>query len=287
MSEHILVCPFDEKLLAKLQQKTLVINTDNFRIIPYINQEVNRNNILRAIKIQSPIPLSNIPFQKAWKDIPIVIYALKFGNYKELLPKLHLIRKLNIRIFLSSDNFANFLYLRILSSLRIECGLLFGRNPVDWDEVNDLMHYAVYSRTNHAPIEPFHQIVSNYRSTELQEYNSIYFDNSAHFIHVNENEQIALTSGEAENGQYIATGLDSLPQIIDDHGNGNETKEWQDILLERNECSFCKAFRICFMKSAQNSIPRNGCKHFFSDLMDAADFYQIEHTKNGNHLWQL
>jgi hypothetical protein len=287
MSEPVLVCPFNEKLLAKFQQKALVIETDNFRIIPYINQEVNRNNILHAIKIKSPIPLSKIPFQDVWKDIPIVVYARKFGDYKEILPKLHLIRSLNIRIFLSSDISSNFLYLRLLSSLRIACGLFFDGHPIDWDAVNDLMHYAVYSRTNHAPIEPFHHIVSNYRSTELQEYNSIYFDNSARFIHVNENEQIALTSGEAENEQFIATGLDSLPQIIADRRNGNEIEGWQEILLERNECSFCKAFRICFMKSVQNSVPRDGCKHFFSDLMDAADFYQLQGIKNGNKLWQL
>ena len=287
MNDHIIVCPFDEELVTKLKEKAIVIKTKDFRIIPYINQEVNRFNKLHAIQLNSDEPISAIPFQDDWRNIPLAVYAYEFGSYKDFLHKLYLLRQLNIRIFLSSDVKVNYTWLRMLSSLKIACGLYFGEDPIDWDAVNDLMHYAVYLRTNHAPIEPFHYIVSNYRPTELIDFNSICFNNSARYIHINKEEQIALTNDDLSNNRYIASGLASLNTISTYIEYHDKTKACQEIMLKMNECAFCKAYRICFIKSVHDHNESEGCKEFFIDLLDAADFYQKRQKNNGYQLWQL
>jgi hypothetical protein len=54
----------------------------------------------------------------------------------------------------------------------------------------------------------------------------------------------------------------------------------QEHLLARDACSFCPAFRLCggrFAPAEQSS----GCRAFFSDFMDAADYYRSSAGKEG------
>lgn len=285
--DHFLVCPFNEKLLAKLRQKAIVIHTNDLNIIRYIDKEVNKSNKLHAIKIQTEKPLSAVAFSEDWKNIPLAIYSPEFGIYKDFLHQLHLIRKLNVRIFLSSHHDFNFIALRILSSLNISCGLYFDEGPQNWDAINDLMHYAIYSTTKHAPIEPFDYLAFHYEPSEYTDYSFVYFDNPTKYLHINDKEQIALTEKDLLSNNFIDEGICSLDNISENKKYLDFTNIRYDIMLRMNECAFCPAFRICLAKFADLDNKNETCKIFFSDFMDAADYSFSRKNNNGNQLWQL
>lgn len=284
--DHILVCPFNEKLLRRLKQRAIVINTKDFNIIRYINKELDDSNKLHAIKIQTELPLSEIVFHEEWGNIPLAIYSPEFGEYKKLLYQLNVIRKLNVRIFLSSQHEFNFTGLRILSSLNIACGLYFDKETQNWDSINDLMHYAIYSNTAHAPIEPYNWVALNYQPTEYTDYSDVYFNNPTKYLHLNEREQIALTTEDLVKGNYIDQGIKSLNSIHKNKKYIQAENSRYEIMLQMNECAFCHAFRICLAKFPSQGNKDKTCKIFFSDFMDAAD-YALSKRNKVNQLWQL
>jgi hypothetical protein len=285
--DHILVCPFDINLLDKLKERVIVINTGDFDVIQYMNENVNKPFSLHAIKIQTEKPLSSLSFKKDWLNLPLSIYTPEFGKYKDLFDKLDLIRKLNIRIFLSSDNDSNFTGLKILSSLNISCGIfLNNKEEVNWNAVNDLMHYGVYTKTKHAPIDPFYYLLTHYLPTEYIDYNFVYFNNPTRYLHINNKEQIALTELDLMKGNYVAKGLKSLANITKNKKYLDFINARYDIMLQMNECAFCRVFRICLAKFQDLPDKHNTCKSFFSDFMDAADYYYSNKNDKGTRLWQ-
>jgi len=197
-----------------------------------------------------------------------------------------LIRKLNLRIFLLSQNEFNFIGLRILSSLNVCCGLYFTEESFNWDPINNLMHYAVYSNTKHAPIEPFAWVASNYKPTEYTDYSFVYFNNPSKYLHINEKEQIALTAEDLLNGNYIEEGISSLENICENEKYIAFENSRYETMLQMNECSFCQAFRICLSKFHALGNKNETCKVFFLDFLDAADFSYAKRNK-GDQLWQL
>lgn len=268
----ILVCPFNENLLAKFKQRAIVIKTNDFNIIRYINKEVNRFNKLHAIKIQTEKPISAIAFQEDWINIPLVIYSPEFGEYKDFLSQFNQIRKLNIGFFLSSQNDFNLIGLKILSSLNISCGLDFREGHVNWDALNDLMHYAVYSRTRHAAIEPFHWIASHYEPAEYIDYNFVYFNNPSKYIYINDKEQIALTEEDLLMNNYVDEGIQSIDHLNENEKYLDHCNHRYETMLHMSECAFCPAFRVCLAKFPNLTNKNDTCKIFFSDLLNAADY---------------
>jgi len=287
MIDPILVCPFDKKLLDKLKRRKVVIHTNDLNVLPHILKEVNKSIDLHALKIQTEKPLSTIVFEEKWATLPMVIYSTDFGEFKDLMPQLGKIRKSNVRIFLSPHREHNFTGLRILSSLQISCGINFNGDPLNWSLMNDLMHYAIYGRAPHAPVEPFDWLVSHYHPADYTDYDFVYFNNPAKYLHINEKEQIALTETDLLNGNLIDEGIGSLDNIEENRKYNDSLNFRYEIMLRMNECAFCSAFRICLAKFSSLPNKKDTCKVFFSDFLDAADYYYSIKNSKGKHLWQL
>jgi len=286
VTDHIIVCPYNEELLDKLKERVIVISIDDPGIIQSIHKEANKSLKLNAIKVQTENPLSSVAFQEDWINLPLAVYSPEFGKYKDILRKLNLIRKLNIRIYLSSHYDDNFTGLKILSSLNISCGLYFNEEPPSWDALNDLMHYAIYSNTKHAPIEPFDWLASHYEPTGYTDYSSVYFNDPTKYLHINEKEQIALNEKDLLNDEFIDEGIQSLDRICDNKKYNDSINSRYDVMLQMSECAFCPVFRICLAKFSNIAGKKDTCKAFFSDFMDAADYAYIK-RKNGTQTWQL
>jgi hypothetical protein len=287
MTNLILVCPFDVKLLAGLRRWKVVVHTNEGKAICQIHREVSKANDLHAILFRTEKSLSTLAFKEEWVNLPLAIYAEEFGEYKDLLPQMERIRKANVRIFLSSQHEFNYTGIRILSSLNINCGLYFNGAMPDWERMNDLMHFAIYSRTRHAPVEPFDWLVSHYQPAGYTDYNAVYFDDPSRYIHVNEKEQIALTASDLSSDNFIGEGIDLIEKI-------DANTQYSDFLNRRystiqrlDECAFCPAFRICLAKYSHLRNKKKTCKPFFSDFMDAADYYYSKINSGGNRIWQL
>jgi len=289
MREHILVCPFDENLIAKFHNKRIVVNTSVFEEIPHICQFVNNNqNHLHCIAIKQNNSLASTPFHESWRGIPIAIFADQMGSLKEILQKLQLIRDLNIRIFLNTDLKENFTNIHILASLGIDSGVFFGENNIDWEAMNDLMTYTVYSKVNHASIEPFQFTVNNYNPARTTDFSAVYFNNPNSYLHIDANENIAITKEDLINGKYIAKGIESLTSdIFEDEKYKEALHIWQEFFLKNDGCAFCQAWRVCMGKFSYSIENNPGCTKFFVDLMEASDhFLAVQHKNRRKELWQ-
>ena len=283
-NDHIIVCSFDRKLIASMKKRAVVINTDDYNLIRYMASEVNRENKLHAIRLTISFPLSELEIEDDWRDIPLLIQSNDFGQFKQLIHQMNALRQLNVRIFLTKENGFNFTGLQILSSLKIPCGLIMDRDFNAWEESIDLMHYAIYGRTKHAPIEPFDYIASQYGPRNFLDYNTVYFNNPEKYLHLNEAGQVALTSADLEAGNFIAEKLEEL-ELESNEKYLAYLDARHRIMLSMNDCAFCPALRICLGKYGEGREKQDGCKRFFSDMMEAADFYQLSHNRN-NGIWQ-
>jgi hypothetical protein len=287
MNNLVIVCPYDEKLLNTFKQKTLVVRTDTTTHLREIQKEVNKFNRLHAIKIETDIPFSALPFHEDWTRVPLAIWCGEFGEYKQLLSGLEIIRKLNARIYLSAMQEKNFLGLRILSSLKINCGLFSLEETSHWDSILDLMHYVIYSRLDQSAVEPFGWLSHHYDPTEYTDYSVVYFDDPSKYIHMNEREQIALTHKDLLRGNFIAEGINALNRIEENKMYVDFFNRRYDIMLEMNECAFCPAFRICLGKFADHNDKQHSCKVLFPEMLEALDYAYLKRNNTQNRLWQL
>lgn len=288
MRDQALVFQYDQALMSKIHEKSVVVFADDCRLLHQIMDEANRmHNHVHCIVINHKGALSAAPFQNDWKGIPIAIYATEFGNFKEILGKLRLLRELNIRVFLSADNRENFANLHILASLGVDCGIYFGKKLVDWEAMNDLMTYSIYGKVGHASIEPFRYLVSAYHPHRSTEFNTVYFNNPERYIHVDAGENIALSSDDLKDGKYIASGFENLNKIMGDEAFYEKLFEWQSHFQSPEGCSVCPAWRVCLGKFSTQIKDNPGCSKFFEELMDGADFYLARQNQSKTkELWQ-
>jgi hypothetical protein len=97
--EHILIIS-NNNVLSRLKGKSIVMETNNFENITQIKHDVLINNNLFCIIIHSTQDIASIEFKEEWENIPIVVYASELGKVRDLINKLPLIEKLNIKFFL-------------------------------------------------------------------------------------------------------------------------------------------------------------------------------------------
>ena len=288
MREHFLVCPFDEKLLSRLKNERIAIVTNGFEQVHHICESFNDNgNTLHCLVIHYSGSVVSIPFHENLKNIPMAIFANELGPFKEIMARIHMLRELNTRIFLNSDNKANYTNLHILASLGVDCGIFFGENEIDWSALNDLMTYAIYAKVGHATIEPFMYAVKHYSPDKLTDFGTVYFENRESYLHIDKDENIAHTSKDLKAGKFIATGVEALSQIRENKFYQDAEYAWQEFFLNENPCAYCQAWRICVGKFTETFEKNPGCRQFFIDLMDAADFYRTAESKNKKkEIWQ-
>ncbi|MBI2387602.1 MAG: hypothetical protein HYV14_16570 [Elusimicrobia bacterium] len=274
MSDHILVCPCDEALISRIERKALVVRTDDAGWIREIDRLANARNKLHAVLLSSrKESLTGVPFDEDWREIPIALHVAGLGPFNELTERLALLKELNIRVF-SPASPEGIRESRILASLGIDCGLTFEAEELDWDALDDLMHYSVYGRAGRGTIEPFHHVMSHYDPRTPMDFDSVYFENPRRYLHIDENENIALNHAALLRGEFIAQGVSSLGSISQNDEYQAALAVWQEPFLQRSACAFCPAWRICLGKFAGRRGEDAGCRTLFSNLLDAADSHR-------------
>jgi hypothetical protein len=286
MNAHILVCPFDEGLVGRFERKAVVVRTDSLSAIPHISREVNRRNKLHCIRVDLDEPLSSISFEEDWTDTPISLFLPRLGAFREFADKLDVTKRMSLRVFLSTDFSENCTSLRILASLGVHCGVVFGKKPVDWELLGELAHYAIYGRAPHATIEPFQYIASQYVPKEFTDFGSVYFDNPARYLHIDAMGRLALTHEKLAAGDFVSESLDDVESIEENEQYKKHLKSWQTFFLRDSVCACCPAWRVCLGKFVPGGGDAPGCRQCFADLMDAAEFHQNS-TKKTDMLCQL
>ncbi|MBF0563961.1 MAG: hypothetical protein HQK89_01830 [Nitrospirae bacterium] len=285
--KRILVCPFKEELISQINGKALVICLDDIYKIEQVVDIVNNHNKLHCALINAKYSLTAISFQNNWRDIPIALYVSDMGSFLELVPKLPVLRQLDIRIYLSENIEHTYTNIMLLSSLGICTGLVIDRINSDWEAINDLMHYAIYGKSSHAPIEPFHYIASNYNKNKPTDFGSVYFENPGKYLHVNEAGNVALSDKELQSESFVADSLNQLDNIENSPVYIERINAWREYFIKSDGCAYCQGWRVCLGKfSDRPDSQKKECEKFFVDLMEASEYFQSRQQEKKN-LWQL
>jgi hypothetical protein len=283
--EHILVCPYSSRLIDSISKRALVIVAQELGQAFDIDREVKKHNHLHGVLYITQEPLSSIAIPRGLGNIPVVIIAPRFGSFRQFLKNLDTFRLVKVCVLLFAEHRDNGRALKILSSLGIQCGFFFGPEAAAWNAVNEVMHFALYSRLTHAAIEPFNHLSRSYQHNRLNTVKSIQFDNCRHYLHVDEDGNVALTSRECCGKDFICS-LNELSSIANLDKYKKRLRAWERHFLMRTKCSSCPAWRLCGGDFEEQCTAENGCRQFFIDFLEGIEFSRSTAAQKRPFSWQ-
>jgi len=269
---HI-ICIRDLSLVQTVHGRSLVVHCTDNDDIGLIVDSVREKNTLHALWVHSPLTLSDIKIPESWMDIPIMLECSDMGNFLAVREKLAILRSPAFTVYFPASVAESYTSVNILSSLGVRCGITFSKGWIDWERLNDLLHYAVYSRAKHASIEPFDTIVRLYEPFKTVRFDTAYHNSPETYLHLSKDGKVAFTSEDAVAGNFCDHSFDEIETIEESQQYQNKINEWQNHFLEFDECSCCQAWRLCMGKFSGSSAANPGCKSFFAELMNASEYF--------------
>lgn len=284
MNKYIptLICPLDEKLLERVKEFPIIIRIDDLGLLSEI-KTIKRAFFISEIIIEDQEDLSSIKYENFPSDLKINVFANRLGNFKTLIDKLNVIRKLNTILFLSDFSVENITSLQILSSLGVHCGLKLSVNKnKNWEKIIDLMFYTIYSKVQHAPIEPFYFIIKNYKPRSYIDFNKVFFNNPKYFLHLNHIGEIALTKEELLAKKFIISEITDIEKIVCKNEYIEKCIFEQNFFINKEICSYCPGWSLCLGKFA--ALKDHGrCSLLFEKLFEALNLiYQPSNRCNND-----
>lgn len=281
MNSHILVCDFDEKLISRFEHRNLVVRMDNPGLVNHAVKKVREKNNLNTIwlHLDAPLPRLDIAELEKSSTVPFYLEISGLGGFKESLEHIRSLRRLDVLVMLAEDAPGTYRDLKILSSLFVACGIKFGNRFPDWESLADLLSYSVYSKVTHAPIQPFHFIISNYDAQKRIDFAGTYYEDPSKFLHINTHGCIALSREELEKEEFISIDLEGLEEVMKLPAYIQRMEAWREYFLKPDGCAYCPGWRICLGKFEKYTGKESGCMTFFGELMEAADHYQEQKAR--------
>ena len=273
MDNHILILNFNEEIIFSLRKKEIIIRKSDFNNFPLIKSIVSRHNSLNRFEVTTNQLLSQIHITEEILNFPLVVKIKGMGDFKELIRKFPVLKKLKARFFFSTDQADTFQNIQILSSLGVDTGFYFGTKPVNWQQATDLLTYSFYAKTKHAYIQPFYYLSENYQATKMNNFNDVYYNNPEKFLHIDDNGKIYLTREDISKGENIEIDLKDIDRINETNEYKEKIHAWQEHFIVGTKCAYCKAWRVCLGHFSNED--KDDCKIFFTELMDAIDYSKI------------
>jgi hypothetical protein len=281
-----IVCLFNRSLLQTFRRRNLIVKIDSFSQMEEAAAAAKSENHLVSLWLRWQGAVSDIPFESSWASIPLTIYAGQFGEVHDILDRVAIMKTMRMRIFISSDDPNAVTGIKILASMGIPSGIYFGAAKIQWDKMNDLMHYALLSNTAHASVEPFRSVYDNYKVSKYTELGGAYFDDPQSFLHVDPEGTIALTEEEMIRGKFVGKGIDSIDSLAFCAEVQQRLQEWRKHIETCDQCSFCPGFRICGGRFEGQSQDTAECKEFFSDFIDTVELVKSKNKARDDALWR-
>lgn len=285
MTPHVLVCPNHEPLLQRLGGRQLVLRvTDAREMNEAVRCSQQYNLQVQCYWLTSQVPLAALDLPPEHQDQPLAVYVPELGPFPEFIPRLPELRGMNLRVYLPLCCRENYTNLRILSSLGIASAVIFREPEPDWENLSDLMTYALLGMVPHAHIEPFHYIATHYDTSKPMDFSAVYFDDPRRYLHVNEQGWVALTSKDLEAQNFILGDLQGLDAMAEQEAYLNRLEAWRELFLAPEGCAYCPGWRVCLGKFRGTAGANPGCREFFTELMEVAEQYQAL-QKQKKSLW--
>ncbi|HAR46274.1 MAG TPA: hypothetical protein DCS05_08940, partial [Nitrospiraceae bacterium] len=270
-----IVCDYDEALISRLERRRLVVRVDDPSRLNDAARFAQERNALHALWLRVDEPLSGLPFTmlEALHAVPLYLDVTAVGNFRTWRDQVDRLRRLNVLVMVPEDAPVSYRDLRILSSLLIPCGIRFGSPCPDWEALTDLLYYAAYGKVLHAPIQPFHFVLSGYERHQRTDFSGITFDDPSRYLHIDSRGCIALTRKELEQGAFIESDLEKLDAVGDLPAYQSRLESWRDFFLKQDGCAYCPGWRICLGAFAGTPGNRPGCQKFFAEFLEAAEYH--------------
>lgn len=286
MTSHFLVCDHDRDLFSTLGGRSLVVNLKSVDDISDVYQDSQRFDFhIHCLNIKTGRGLSDIFVKEDWDNLPIALHVSALGRFHDFIRRLPVIRKLNIRVYLSSENPENYTSSRILSSLGIDSAIELRPGHVDWDAAADLMTYALLGMVPHAPIDPFQYIAEKYDTGRNTEFGAVYFDDPTTYLYLSRDGKVAASEAELEKGEFIAASIEEIDSIEESDAYTSRNRKWMEHFMKPEGCAYCPAWRVCLGKFSESAKEDPGCVNLFSETMDVVE--QFQSRQNGDrHLWR-
>jgi len=275
LTPHVLVCPCHEPLLRRLAGRKLVLRvTSAQEMADAIRYSQQYNLQLHCFWFTTPAPLAALVLQPEHRDKPLALYVSELGPFPEFIKRLPELRDMNLRVYLPTGSRDNYTNLRILSSLGIASAVVLREPEVDWENLSDLMTYALLGLAPHAPIEPFQFTATHYDCARQTDFSAVYFADPCRYLHVNEQGCVALTPEELEAQNFILEDVQGLDAVEEHEAYIRRLEAWRDFFLAPEGCAYCQGWRVCLGKFRFTADSNPGCKAFFAELIEAAEQYQ-------------
>jgi hypothetical protein len=273
MNSHVLVCDFDEELISRLHHRNLVLRMNAPDLITHAVKVVQEKNSLYAIWLHGDLPLSKLDVTELEKSNKMQFYleVTGLGDFRDSIGNIRSLRKLDVLVILAEDAPGTYRDLKILSSLFVPCGISFRNQQPNWESLADLMAYSIYNNPPHAPIEPFHFVISNYDPLKRIDFGSVYFEDPCRFLHIDTRGRIALSREEMERESFLSSDLEALDRVNGFPSYIQRTEAWREFFLKPDGCAYCPGWQICLGKFAGTEDKESGCMKFFGELMEAVD----------------
>lgn len=286
MNSIKVICPFEPTLIKRLKSVEIAVRVNSPDLIPAASETVAESgNRLMAVILDSEKTLGEIQLNEDWGTIPIALMTPSMGRFSGIAESARILRGLNLRVFLpyGAENMTG---VRILASIGIPCCIVPEVTEPDWDAFADLMTYAVLERVPHAAIEPFDFIKRHYKENSYIEWGRSYFEDSAHFLHLDSEGRAAFSRKALLDGNFIGDVSDLAAAL-------NKATEWKTLnrrklFLENHPCSRCLSFKMCLGRAWRGEANQSGCSAFFSEAMEVLELYHAQtSTVQERTVWQL
>jgi hypothetical protein len=273
MSLPRLVCPNDPQLLTGLGGHPVAVRVNDLALAAGAAANVRESgNALYCVIVEASAPLAELEFDAEHKGVPLAVMVPSMAKFRDVVPKLDLMRELNLRVYLPCDDAENLTAMRLLSSVGVHTGADFAKGVADWDALSDLMTYAVLGRVPHASIEPFTFIATNYDPQSYLDWGATQFDDPRRFLHLDENGRIALSRAALAAGAFAAQSVAELGESTEFPAIRARANAWREFFVDNHPCSACRAWRVCLGKFADDA---DGCADFFAEAIEVA----VEHRR--------
>ncbi len=273
-----LVIPEDGSLIERLDGHRLTVRTtDPLAVTRIMALELPEGS---SAWLSTTEPLSTLPLHESWSSRPLTLQAGGMGLFRDLVEHLPLLRRREIRTFLPPRGMATLQGLPVLASVGVRCGAwMDGVEPVEFEAMGELLDFIIYSRVRHAPMEPFLYLTTRYRYDGTLDAGPLFFDDPASCLHIDGDENIALSAGDLEAGRFVARGIEALETIEQLPAYQERMDRWQTFFLDDHPCASCSAWRACSGRFAGQRDGSGSCTRFFEAVIEAAAFIKKRRGK--------
>lgn len=270
MTKPVLICPDDRSLIGQLSGQSLGLRVSPAADVAATVEAVRRRNGLFRLLVEADDPLATLEPNDAWRGLPVDLIVPSAGHFADLAGRLDALRSLGVTVSLPVDGTGP-RDARTLASLGIRVRLRLDEARIpDWDELGDLMTYALLELVAHAPIEPFQTIAEECRTdARTTDWSAALYGDPLRFLHLSADGRIALSRHDLLAGAFVGDlAMLGTPALVEAQQARSEA--WRQLFLDDHICARCPGFRLCRGRYAEGDAKgtgvAEGCAGFFTEM---------------------